>query len=570
MTRWRGVGPVAVGTALGLGGFGAVASGQEPGTVLGEQKVATATGGFAGALDTNDHFGFALAALGDLDGDGVGELAVGAPDDDDGGANRGALWILFPHPDGSVRAQAKVSSTQGGLALPLRNADRFGSALATLGDLDGDGSVELAVGAPDDDDGGVSAGALWVLSLGADGGVLAGHKISQWSGGFAGPLASGGRFGGALARLSDLDGDGVPELAVGASSDPDGGPGRGVLWVLYLDELGGVKRATRLGSGVGGAMEGLLHDGDRFGASLACLGDLDHDGSLELAVGADNDDDGGTNRGALWILSLASDASVSARRKISSLAGLDLHDNDFFGGSVAALGDVDGDRTPDLAVGAMLDDDGGLNRGAVWVLFLDPEGGLESARCISATTGGLVGPLMGSGFFGSSLAALGDLNGDGMLDLAVGNHGDATGGAGRGALWTLFLESVAPPSLVVRNGLGVNPLILSAEAAPVVGSVWDVSVDCSGLRRGYVLHLAVDTPAEEPRPSRLGQALIAWDRPPLLVAFAKHEGQPLVLHEKVPARTELVGLPFYSQALVTSSLGTLLTNALDGQFEAPR
>ena len=569
MTSRRGVGPVAVGTALGLVGLGSAAAAQEPGTVIGEQKVATATGGFGGVLDTNDHFGSALAALGDLDGDGVGDLAVGAPNDDDGGANRGAVWILFLHADGSVRTHAKISSTQGGMPTPLRNADHFGSALASLGDLDGDGSVELVVGAPEDDDGGMSTGALWILSLGPDGGVLGGHKISQWSGGFAGPLASGGRFGCALSRLSDLDGDGVPELAVGASSDPEGGAGRGALWVLYLDELGGVKSGAKLASGPGGALEGLLHDGDRFGASLACLGDLDHDGTSELAVGADNDDDGGTKRGAVWILSLASDAGVTARRKISALDGLDLRDNDFFGGSVAALGDVDGDRTPDLAVGAMLDDDGGLNRGAVWVLALDPEGGLKSARYISSSAGGLNGPLQSAGFFGSSLAALGDLNGDGMLDLAVGNHGDATGIGGRGALWTLFLESVAPPSLVVRNGLGVNPLILSAESTPVVGSVWDVSVDCSGLRRGLVLHLAVDTLAEDPRPSRLGQALIAWDRPPLTVGLAKHEGLPLVLHERVPACPALVGQPFYSQALVTSSLGTRFTNALDGVFEAP-
>ena len=74
-------------------------------------------------------------------------------------------------------------------------------------------------------------------------------------------------------------------------------------------------------------------------------------------------------------------------------------------------------------------------------------------------------------------------------------------------------------------------------------------------------------PAEEA--PRFGQALIAWDHPPLLLGLAKHAGQPLVLHEKVPACTELVGQPFYSQALVTSEHGSLLTNALDGEFEAP-
>jgi FG-GAP repeat protein len=551
------------------GWLGSAATAQELGTVLGEQKIAAAVGGFAGALDANDHFGFAVAALEDLDGDGVAELAVGAPDDDDGGVNRGAVWVLFLRSDGTVRAQAKLSSTQGGLAGPVRNVDRFGSALAALGDLDGDGSQELAVGAPDTDDGGASSGALWLLSLAPDGSALASRKVSAASTDFAGPLRAGDRFGCALARLPDMDGDGVPELAVGASTDLDGGTGRGAVWVLYLDAGSGVKHAAKLSSKSGGGLEGLLDDGDRFGASLASLGDLDRDGTTELAVGADNDGDGGVKRGAVWVLSLATDGSVARSVKHSWLSHLDLHDNDFFGCSVAALGDVDGDRTMDLAVGAMLDDDGGLNRGAVWVLFLEPDGSLKAARTISSTSGGLTGPLAGNGFFGGALAALGDLDGDDKLDLAVGGHGDDTGGVDRGALFVLMLETVEPVHLVVRNGLGVNPMLLSAEAPPVVGETWEALVDCRGKKHGLVVHLAVDTLREDGPFGRLGQRLIAWCRPPLMLAFVKHSGQVTVVRHAVPGDMALVGLPFYSQALVTGSGGARLTNALDGEFVQP-
>ncbi len=76
-------------------------------------KISAGEGGFGGHLDPGDFFGAALAAIGDLDGDGVTELAVGSPGDDDGGTNKGALWILFLNRDGSVRSYQKISDTEG-------------------------------------------------------------------------------------------------------------------------------------------------------------------------------------------------------------------------------------------------------------------------------------------------------------------------------------------------------------------------------------------------------------------------------------------------------------------------
>ena len=67
----------------------------QPGTVLSHQKISDTEGGFTGILDWYDFFGSSVASLGDLDGDGVGDLAVGAALDDDGGFDRGAMWVLF-------------------------------------------------------------------------------------------------------------------------------------------------------------------------------------------------------------------------------------------------------------------------------------------------------------------------------------------------------------------------------------------------------------------------------------------------------------------------------------------
>ena len=112
-----------------------------------------------------DNFGSSTPSLGDLDGDGVGDLAVGARNDDDGGDRRGAVWMLFLNPDGTVKSHQKISDHEGGFTGILDDVDRFGISVASLGDLDGDGVIDLAVGADRDDDGGIDRGAVWVLFL---------------------------------------------------------------------------------------------------------------------------------------------------------------------------------------------------------------------------------------------------------------------------------------------------------------------------------------------------------------------------------------------------------------------
>jgi serralysin len=339
----------------------------DDGTVKSRQKIAGGLGG-GPTLADGDRFGRSVASLGDLDGDGVIDLAVGAFLDDTGGDGRGAVHVLFLNTDGTVKQSRKIASnTNGGPT--LANGDRFGSALTAIGDLDGDGVTDLAVGADYDDAGGSDRGAAHVLFLNADGTVKTSQKIASGIGG--GPvLANGDNFGGSTASLGDLDGDGVSDLVVGAVGDDTGGAARGAVHVLMMNSDGTVKTSLKIASGTNGGP--TLANGDAFGSSVASLGDVDADGLTDLAVGAIGDDTGGSDRGAVHVLLLNANGSVKSFQEIAHATGggPTLENVDRFGRSLAPLGDLDGDGVTDLAVGASADNTGGTDRGAVHVLFL--------------------------------------------------------------------------------------------------------------------------------------------------------------------------------------------------------
>jgi len=422
--------------------------------IVGYQKISSTEGNFTGILDDGDALGCrGIAYLGDLDGDGTGDIAVGAPNDDDGWTDKGAVWIMFLNPDGTVKSHQKISAIQGNFTGIIRAYSYFGNSVACLGDLDGDGVTDIAVGMVADPDGLHNAGAVWILFLNSDGTVKAHQKINEIEGGFTGTLSDGDKFSYSLDCLGDLDVDGVTDIAVVAPDDDDGGENRGAVWILFLNSDGTVKWQQKI-SDTEGNFVGVLNNNDWFGLSVARLGDLDGDGVCDIAVGAHADDDGGISHGAVWILFLNADGTVKTHQKISDTQGNftgDLDDYDFFGSSVVSLGDVDGDGVNDLAVGTDGDDDGGHNRGAVWIMFLNSDGTVKDHQKISDTEGGFTGIIDTDDKFGCALALVDDLDGNGTVDLIVGARGDDDGGYDRGAVWILFLKGTTVLDVAVGH-----------------------------------------------------------------------------------------------------------------------
>jgi FG-GAP repeat protein len=454
-------------------------------------KISQVDGAFDGRLADYGHFGASVASLGDLDGDGVGDVAVGAPQDDARGVGSGEVWILFLRADGSVKADRRIAEGSGGFGGSLGVLDGFGRSLASLGDLDGDGVVDLAVGAPYDDDGGFNRGAVWILFLRPDGTVGAWQKLSSIEGAFAGPIQDFGGFGTSLAALSDLDGDGVPDLAVGEPQNDGRLPGCGKIWILFLDR-GGLARSQNAINPRHTSQTPALECGEGVGTTMACPGDVNGDGIADLAFGAPwTSFDCGISEcfvGATWLFFMGRDGHEVGGGRLFPQGG--LSEGEQFGRVVGAVGDLDGNRAPDVAATS-------YDRGFRLLLLLPDAHVRRSPRVpydVRFQGGDVADGL------GDAIAGLGDFDGDGLLDAAVGAPRTSDGGPERGAIW-LFHHGSPCEVGSVNAAAGVRADVLhvnEAERRAVVSL-------------GSPVTIALDAPPNGPSPARY--VLWLWSAP---------------------------------------------------------
>jgi hypothetical protein len=431
-----------------------ISSGQDQALISNVRKISATQGGFTGQLDEGDQFAVA-EIIGDVDGDGIEDLAIGAFRDDDGGTNHGAVWILFMNEDRSIKGTQKISSLEGNFTGELGVNDLFGKSITTLGDLDKDGVIDIAVGAPYDNDYINGSGAVWILFLNTDGTVKSQQKISATKGGMIG-VSANDIFGWSVTSLGDFDGDGNADIAVGSPTfDSDGGWYTGCVWILLLNSDGTVKEQHRISDSVGN-LGYTLDDEDKFGQAVENIGDINDDGIIDLAVGASFDDDSLSNSGALYILLLNSDCTVKKTQKINNSIGNfngSLNYNDQFGSAITGLGDIDGDGVDDIAVGAINGDDGGSDRGNVWILNLNTDGTVLNGQKISSLTSDFNGLVDDVDYLGFSLSVFEKLSVENKKQLAISAWGDDDGYTNAGAVYILDLDVKHKPTAMAGNDI---------------------------------------------------------------------------------------------------------------------
>jgi len=191
-----------------------------------------------------------------------------------------------------------------------------------------------------------------------------------------------------------------------------------------------------------------LDGGDAFGSGLSVY-DLNGDGNTDILCGAPGDDDQNEDYGAAYVMYRNANKEVTSIQKYSRLEGDFggfMNAQDGFGISIRGIGDLDENGYNDLAIGAPGDDDGGLDIGAVWILFLRPDGSVQNEKKINRLDGNFDGDINFQDNFGKRIATVGDLNDDGTIDIISGSILDDDGGTDRGAAFTVFIERCPAPS----------------------------------------------------------------------------------------------------------------------------
>jgi hypothetical protein len=375
---------------------------------------ATAATELAGA-SVGDQMGASVAAAGDVDGDGYGDLAVGASYTSVGEhPNAGSVSVFLGGPAGLAERAHRTLEGTG-------TFDIFGATLAGAGDLNGDGYADLAVGAPLADPGNrVDAGSVSVFLGGAAGTAAVAAVV-------LGGVAAGDLFGQSVSGGGDLNGDGYSDLVVGAILASPGGRGHAGTESVYLGGASGV------GPTAATVLEGDNGD-DQFGGASAMAGDVNGDGYTDLVVGSFAASPGRRARAGRASV-FHGDGSGVASLPAVVLEG--LFANDLFGNAVAGAGDVNGDGYADVIVSATLADPGNrVDAGTVSVFHGSDEG-------IMATPARVLAGVGSTDEFGHFLTGAGDLNRDGFADIAVTAwNADPEGRPDAGAA-SMFLGSAA-------------------------------------------------------------------------------------------------------------------------------
>jgi hypothetical protein len=400
-----------------------------------------------------------VAMLGDVNGDGLQDYAVGMPYADAGGTDSGIVYVFLGHAGALSPTPTAVNVASASFTITGHGGELLGFSV-TGGDFNHDGLADIGIGAPmGDGPNRVGAGVVYTVF-----GARTPRNLSTTELNYSGytndpvnpaphsPIGSryegfqpNSHTGTAVAAMPDLNGDHYEELAIGMPDADLHRPGGGGAAVLYGKPQGEhINLADLWEAGYPYYFHVDLPalDNQHVGETVASVPDMTGDGSPDLAVGAPQSDlNGKIDSGSVWIINGRLPAATGCRRPgpidatcpwirlnvLTAAQGYRIDGaaaGDGLGSSIASVGDQNGDGRPDIAIGAAAASPYGRSGAGEVVIVQGQAGSATRNLAVTPPLQRIAGATAGAGL-GASLAAAGDMDGDGRVDLLAAAPGDS-------------------------------------------------------------------------------------------------------------------------------------------------
>ena len=395
--------------------------------------------GFIISAERDDNLGYSVSDAGDINGDGIGDLVIGSPlSDPDDKSNAGVTYLLFGSKEGfDLTLNPSTLGTKGFVINGDQAGDQSGRSVSNIGDINGDGVDDLAIGAPFSGING-DIGAAYIIF---------GSKQSNY---FSNPIElsdlgskgltikgsnSGHNAGWAVSGAGDFNGDGINDLLIGATNPSDNENGiDGESYVIF-GKRGFSSTIDLSNIGLNDGLKIISDYPNNLGYSVSDAGDINQDGKDDLIIGAPYADTNGNNSGSSYVIYgrridtenpiTDNTINVSLLDSNNDFTGFTINgqDKDQSGFFVSKAGDINGDGIADLIIGAR---NGNPNNkefaGRAYVVFCK-EGDMGDNFNLSDLNGSNGFTINGIGALdnaGWSVSDLGDINDDGIDDIIIG------------------------------------------------------------------------------------------------------------------------------------------------------